>query len=684
MSTGVETEVRINVARDVQPFLYALINNKVADQWMRGELVKDVMAHLEGIVSKNPVIVSLAESLRDTYKSIALRLNQGGAAISFLSDFSIRHVHNANLLRKAGPEEWLNDMLRWTDGAAILNDLGGVSEARMSAEGAIDFKSVTDLQGYLREVYTDIVTEHPREKLSSLTDEELANQGGNLSGRFDHHRKVKFKPGMYYEYLKKYGNPNPHHEVFQQLQSLSETATLLNTFGPNYMDTVAKIQKTLKEGGATNAQMFKSNITLQKLLGELDHPVETAFSEFGQTVRALANGAFLGMSAISSMVDVATSMSRMRYMGMSYGDIFKGYFGALSDSFRRAKNDEERAWFLGQSAGYAALTGSVSRRLTGELPGSNRARQINDWIFKWNGMNFWNTAVQESIVDVTTQHMARQAMLVRSGKAMDPQFAKAISRFGLTPAQFAILSKFSGKERFIVDNIPQDLEIGANRLRQFLNDTMNEAVLMPGVSDEAYLTLGMRAGTFEGEAIRTIMQYRTYPFALMRRTYRRLFDDIGEDAGNTWQTRFFNRSALDMYAFLGTSFMLGWFSLNLKEILKGREPLHFTDEDQYKFANVARIMKASGTLGLINDITAADTFDLLGPLGGQIQNAFDAEDFSEFAFEATEAIPGATLPGMIPMRRGILSVMLGQAGEQHVDAADRMLKVNFGQDKIVP
>jgi hypothetical protein len=290
--------------------------------------------------------------------------------------------------------------------------------------------------------------------------------------------------------------------------------------------------------------------------------------------------------------------------------------------------------------------------------------------------------VQEATVDMSTQQLGEIAAVVNAGNALHPQVEFVLRKFGISPEEFAVMSKFGDGERLTPDMLPDEMQASANKLRQYLNDTMNEGVLMPTVSEEALLSMGLKSGTHHGEAVRTIMQYKTFPFALMRKTYRRVLNTIGENAGESWSRRFFNRSSVEGYAFLVSMLAMGWLSFNVKEMLKGHEPVTFLDDDQRNAANLFRIMRTSGILGITGDILGSSgggAAQFLGPVPGQVIETLAADSLYGFANEATNLIPGATFPFINEAKRSMLATMLGEAAEIQERGRERMYEAKFGQ-----
>ena len=636
---------------------------------------------MQGVKSPDANINKLATVLQDSFRSMALRMNEAGAMIEFQNDFTIRQLHNPTLLRKAGFQKWLRDTLPLLDTKKITDYLAGLSAPHIKADGSVVEvyalgTEPIDVVTYLRGVYDDIVTQHPRDPIVEMDEANLFEHGGNLAGQYSHQRQLFFKTdnGQFFEYAKNYINPSVHSEVFSQMQRMSEAATIMQEFGPNYAKTIDDVVAVA--GNLNRVDQFLLKNTFKQITGELNHPVNGKTAETGQFIRAIGNAAFLWTSSITAMMDTVTSMSRMRWMGADFKQSTTGLVVALKDAWNRS--EEDRAWFVGHTAGLDAMLGAVSRKFTGETAAGGLAKRLNQWTFKWNGMNTWNTIMQEALLDVSTKHLGEMAALEGP---LPAQFVSALQRYGISETEFRVVSRYADGGRLAPDFLPDELKPTAAKLSHMLTDTINEGVLVPTASEEAILSLGTKAGTWYGESVRTILQYKSFPFALMRKTYRRMINAIGDNAGEAWSRRFFDRSAVDAYAFLGATFVMGFLVFNMKEMLKGREPVTFTDEDQRNAANVYRILRASGLLGITGETLFGNgsASDMLGPVPGQVLNTLTSDSGYRFATNATSLIPGASMPFINEGRKAFLAAILGDSAEMQRNATRKMLESKHGQ-----
>ena len=101
------------------------------------------------------------------------------------------------------------------------------------------------------------------------------------------------------------------------------------------------------------------------------------------------------------------------------------------------------------------------------------------------------------------------------------------------------------------------------------------------------LNFGLAAGTKQGEAIRVLMQFKMYPVTFLRRSFNREWNRDGVDWSGVGQL-------------IASTTLLGYASLAVKDIAKGREP-RWPEDPMKQAALLAAAMKQGGGLGLYGD-----------------------------------------------------------------------------------
>ena len=207
----------------------------------------------------------------------------------------------------------------------------------------------------------------------------------------------------------------------------------------------------------------------------------------------------------------------------------------------------------------------------------------------------------------------------------DPQFGVLPSTRAELPANIA-----EKRQRFGKGFDQSAVQQAATKWMAFVSDEAQFAIVNPDMATRAIVTGGgMPTGTVRGEAMRSFMQFKSFPTAMVTRHWRRLFDTPqgleGAPAGFGAQTAAgaaINRTAV--FAGLNVSLMLlGAIVLQEKAILQGKDPYDMTEPKFW-----ARALGQGGGLGYVGDFITKDPTEqrgsnfeqaggaVLGPAGG--------------------------------------------------------------------
>jgi hypothetical protein len=166
----------------------------------------------------------------------------------------------------------------------------------------------------------------------------------------------------------------------------------------------------------------------------------------------------------------------------------------------------------------------------------------------------------------------------------------------------------------------------------FVSDEAQFAVVNPDMATRAIVTGGgMPTGTLRGEAMRSFMQFKSFPLAMLTRHWRRVLETpqgmqgapVGYGA-KTGAGAAFNRTAV-LAALNVTLMMLGAIVLQNKALVTGKDPYDMTEGKFW-----ARALTQGGGLGYVGDLVFKDPTEqrsgsveqtlgsVLGPTAGAV------------------------------------------------------------------
>lgn len=224
-----------------------------------------------------------------------------------------------------------------------------------------------------------------------------------------------------------------------------------------------------------------------------------------------------------------------------------------------------------------------------------------------------------------------QAKRIDEARAELSEFAKkSVDR---QKRRVAVMDRLSNEEApALAAEVLTRKQQAATKWMAFVSDEAQFAVVNPDMATRAIVTGGgMPAGTLRGESMRTFMQFKSFPLAMLTRHWGRVFDTPqgldGAPAGFGAQTQTggtINRVAV--LAGLNVSLMmLGAIVLQEKAILTGKDPYDMTDSKFWM-----RALGQGGGIGYVGDFLTKDPTEqrgsnfeqaagtVMGPAGGAV------------------------------------------------------------------
>ena len=163
----------------------------------------------------------------------------------------------------------------------------------------------------------------------------------------------------------------------------------------------------------------------------------------------------------------------------------------------------------------------------------------------------------------------------------------------------------------------------STKLSTYLTDAADSAIPTPGAKERAFMNQGTERGTVLGEALRAIMQLKGFPITYVSKGLTGSYY-VNKQLGGSSRSGVFGIAQM----MVGTT-MMGYLSVSLKDILKGKEPMDVFDEDY--FLNPKMLSKAfvqGGGAGIYGDFLFGEynkygqtfTQTILGPTFGSIDD----------------------------------------------------------------
>lgn len=556
--------------------------------------------------------VEMAKVIRKWQDVAKADANAAGAMIGKLDGWIVRQSHDVYRILRAGFAAWKGAVLPRLDIGRTFGDRVDINEA-------------------LREVWQGLA--------SGIHMKVPEPSGGfkgprNLAKAMSQERVLHFKSADdWFDYNAEFGTGNLREAILHGLERTAENVGIMRKLGPNHGATFDAIVNDITRGIADPAAQKKfSEASAGWLRGRLAVvdgsariPVSGYWAKLSAGIRALESLAKLGGAVISSFSDLPVYASELRYQG--HGGFLSGIgrgIGALLKGRSRRQMAEIDA---GLGVFFDSMRADVLSRFSvaeDGVPGmmSKAMRQF----FKWNGLTWWTETLRASAVRTMSHMLARKAG--QTWEQIGEELRRVLSLYGIGAKEWdgirAGATKESDGRLYLTTEGITDRR-HADMLRAYLIDRGQTAIIEASPRTRAILTRGTRPGTIEGELLRFIGQFKSFPAAFAERVVGRdLFGRGSDTLGQALRSGHGEMQALAQLVLWMTVF--GYGATVVKDIAKGRTPRDPTDPKTW----VAAFVQGGG-MGIYGDFLFGDIArngeswlaSALGPAAGTADTLYD-------------------------------------------------------------
>ncbi|MEE9351518.1 MAG: hypothetical protein V3U78_04605 [Thiotrichaceae bacterium] len=566
------------------------------DAFTSGELDQDIARALWKIdkgddfsgISKDAL--SIGKVINKWQEKTRIDANEAGAYIKKLPGYITRQSHDMDKIRNAGFAQW-----------------------RETIEPLLDertFIGVDDREAFLSSVHSGLSTGL---HFGNGTVPGLKGTK-NIAKSASQERVLHFREAEgWFQYNERFGRGPLVDTIMNGLRISAQNTGLMKILGPNaegnydrVMDSFLRELKNTDNQAAIDlekARKGKLDNFIKQTTGETNIPASHVGATVGQSVRAFQSLTKLGGAVLSSIADVPISAMEMRYQGKGMLDAYSGALknaaGALGDMGKSivnrqltVKDKNARRVLAELGVSLDSTTGLFTSRFdpSGEaIPGrvSNAVRTF----FRLNGLTLWTDSMRAGSTIGMAQHVGD--LSTRSFKKLPDGLQDTFTLFGIGDAQWDLIRsvgarKFDGVDgKFLVPESIDDIDEGLlkshlssinvkptkfqikklradlkDSLRTYYVDRSQYAVIEPDAKVRATMLRDSQPGTVAGEMLRTLAQFKAFPFSLVQKVWGR------EVRGR--RTR--GSSIAGMSELMVGSMIFGYIAMSAKDIAKNKEP----------------------------------------------------------------------------------------------------------------
>lgn len=546
--------------------------------------------------------LAVATILHKYQEAVRGELNGAGAAIGKLDHYVTRQSHDQMKVRGDGSDAAFRT---WRDMIAPRLD-------------PVTYRDAENPAKLLRDIWQNLSAGIH----TTSTSETLSGFKGsaNLGKKVSQERVLHFRDAdAWFDYNAQFGRGAVIDAVIMQVDKGSRDIALMKSLGTNpeamFTGWTAKLAAAARDAGDFKAvdayknQSFNLDV-LKTIDGRAAIPGKVTLAKIGSGIRHFQEMAKLGGVVLSSLPDLAVNAATLRHNGVG---LMEAYAQQMIGLLPRGAATREIAEHLG--AGIDTLLGEVMSRFRCEDGAIGVLGKASETFYKFTGLNHWTESLKSSAALMLSSHLASSAGTAFAELA--PRLQNTLRRYGIEASEWdgirATKARAADGRYYLMPDDVADKAAGA-KLQTYFVDQMREGMTEPTAWGRTAVTWGTQRGTWEGESVRLLMQFKTYATTFMTRTIGRETMRDGLDVGGL------------AHLIVATT-ALGYLSMTLKELAKGREPRQPQTAGQYASVLGAAMVQGGG-LGIYGDFLFGEANrmgggfigTLAGPTGGAIED----------------------------------------------------------------
>lgn len=575
------------VGRRVAMFLFDAQNPQ-----MTRDLAAEVFSQGTGHTG-NKVAQAGAKAWLEVIEGLRQRFNNGGGDVGRLDYGYLPQPHDPARVRgnasTAARDKWVGDTMPLVDRSRYVDEAG----ARLPD---------ADVERILQGVWETIGTEG----LNKQEPGQFKGTGARAN-KGSEHRELHFKDAdSFLAYIADYGRGSMYDAMVGHIGGISRDIGLVERYGPN-ANAQMRLQFDLaaKADGAQVDNLPRSlgmrpQSYWDTLNGTAASPASARLAQLGTDIRNIQTFGKLAGAVISSITDVGTYIVTTGFNRLPYWDAFKNYGKVAGD---KATRD------------FLTSHGIIAESMIGDLN-----RWTNDNIKQtWSGrlaqstlklslMNAWTDTLRRAFSLTMMQGLAKMSK-TEWGKLAEWDRTH-LERKGLTEADWQVITRaeltdFQGREHLTPEAVRATGDERSNevvaKVLGLIQDESENAVINPDLATKTMASGGgLQRGTVKGELARSVMQFKSFPIAMVSRHWRRILDaPQGLEGAPMLANRLLYGGAM-----LVSTTALGAIAYQAKQIVSGKDPVDMTGPHAGKFWGKA--LAQGGGLSIAGDMLFND------------------------------------------------------------------------------
>ncbi len=594
-----------SLGRSALMFLFNAENPK-----MTRDLVHEIYAKASGATG-NVAAQKAAKAWLDVAEEMRQRFNASGGDVRKLGYGYIWQTHDAGKVGKVSSQDWASKVLPLLD------------RSRYKSEGGARL-SDAEVRAIIEGIHSNIL----EGALPIPPVGAAAKANAHAESRHIHFKDAD----GYLAYESEFGKGTAYDAILGHITAMTRDIGLIERYGPN-PEAQFRLQRETsikRDGGGTRSFLNTSDTYWSLMTGKTGTPASILLADAGQGIRNIQVAGKLAGALVSSLTDIPVMLVTTGYHKLSYFELYRN----IKD---QATSAQAREFAISHGVIAETLAGGINR-WAGENLTDGWTGRIANSTMKLSFLSAWTDTLRSAFSVTMMQGLGNLAK--KPWVDLTPFDQRTLLRKGVTEADWGVINQAQltmkdGRPYLTPESIRASGAANADqvvsRLMGLVKDTSETAIINPDLSTRAVQTWGgLQSGTAGGEIAKTIMQFKSFPTAMISRHWRRMLDSDGDVAG---APKLANPLAYGSALFLSTT-VFGAMVLQAKELLGGNDPIDMdpTSAVGQKFWTKSFAQGGGASFMadiLVKDTTAdrssLDTFSrmTMGPTFGSLADAFE-------------------------------------------------------------
>jgi hypothetical protein len=587
----------------------------------------------EGI---DPKIVKAAQGWLDVANGMREQFNNVGGKVGKLEDWVLPQHHSQIKVAKAGAEKWAQDIMPLLDRTKYINENGTL---------------FTDdqMMSFLRGAWETIATNG----MNKIEPGTVMGSGMKANAHSQHRQIHLDGPEAFLKYGQEYGDQPLLKTMVDHIGGMARDIAMVEEFGPNPDRMFEYLRdQSVKEGviadplraGYYQEQAVKLTNLWKFSAGQQQPVAREWLARSADALRNFLVSTRLGGAVISSIADEGTIAITARVNNMPYMQVFANELRGMN-----LVNGEELRQARRAGLAMDTMIGDLNRWGQDNL-GSTVTSKLAHATMRASGLNAISDVRRRAFGVTMMDSVGHLTRNVESLAKLDADDNRILLSKGITETDWAVWreaqpEKWSGNDTVLtpdsIYNVSDKalapilkelgLEVNARNASDLRRDAalkllgavaeeVDMAVITPKNLEREMFGGGLQRGTWKGELARSVFLFKTTPLAVVMRHWSR---GLAEDTTMG--------KAKYIGSLIATTTLIGAFTLQLKELIAGRDPKNLNVFEDKGVKNWVQAFLNGGSFGLYGDFLFSGTTRhessvlgaALGPVASIVEQAFN-------------------------------------------------------------